>query len=64
MRPLALDCRVVRQRRFASSFRLASPVRKSVTRSWTKAPVPRHRFPVTSYLTQHQTASSALKSGL
>ena len=30
----------------------------------TEALVPKHRFPAASYLTQPQTASSALKSGL
>ena len=76
----------VRQRRLTPSFRLASPVRKLLTLSWTAAllpkhrfpvaallpkhrfPVaallPKHRFPVASSLTQPQTASSALKSGL
>ena len=67
----ALDCRTVRQRRLTSSFlfchtgflphRLA---RKPLTLSCTAALLPRHRFLVASSLTQPQTASSALKSGL
>ena len=60
----ALDCRMVRQRRLTSSFRLDSPWRKFPTLSCTEALVPKHRFPVASSLAQPQTASSALKSGL
>ena len=60
----ALDGRTVRQRRLTSSFRLANPVKKLLTLSCTAALLPKHRFPVTSCLTQPQTASSGLKSGL
>ena len=62
--PSALDCRTVRQRRFTSSFRLASAAKKFPTLSCTRDLVPRHRFPVVSCLTQPQVALSALKSGL
>ena len=60
----ALDCRTVRQRRLTSSFLTHRLARKPLTLSCTKALVPRHRFLVASSLTQPQTASSALKSGL
>ena len=60
----ALDCRMVRQRRLTSSFRLASPARNLPTLSCTTALLPKHRFPVTSSRTQPQMVSSALKSGL
>ena len=60
----ALDCRTVRQRRFTSSLRLASPARNLPTLSCTKSLLPRHRFPVASSLAQPHIASSALKSGL
>ena len=62
--PSALDCRTVRQRRFTSSFRMDSPQRKFPTLSFTRALVPKHRFPVASSLAQPQMASSAPPSGL
>ena len=61
---LALDCRIVRQRRCTSSFRLVSPVRKLPTLSCTATLLPKHRLPVASSLAHPQIASSALKSGL
>ena len=51
-------------RPLTSSFRMDSPQRKFPTLSFTRALVPKHRFPVASSLAQPQTASSALKSGL
>ena len=63
-RASALDCRIVRQRRFTSSLRLTSLARNLPTLSYTASLVPRHRLPVASSLAQPQTASSALKSGL
>ena len=44
--------------------RLASPARKLPAPSCTAALLPRHRFPVASFLTHPQMVSSALKSGL
>ena len=54
----------MRQRPLTSSFRMDSPQRKFPTLSFTRALVPKHRFPVASSLAQPQMASSALKSGL
>ena len=59
-----LDCRTVWQCRLTSSFRLDSPARNLPTLSWTTALLPKHRLPVAFSLTQPQTASSVLKSGL
>ena len=42
----ALDCRIVRQRRLTSSFRLDSPARNLPTLSRTASLLPRYRFPV------------------
>ena len=60
----AFDCRTVRQRRLTSSFLLDRLARKPLTLSRTKALAPRHKFLVASFLTQPQTASSALRFGL
>ena len=64
MRPSALDCKMVWHGRFTSPFRQASPARKLLTFSCTRALIPRHRFPVASFRAQPRAASSALKSGL
>ncbi len=60
----ARACSTVRQRRLTSSRRLDRAVKKSPTFSSTAALVPKHKLAVTSWRTQPQIASSALKSGL
>ena len=60
----AFDCRIVRQCRLTSSFRLDNPVRNLPALSLTTALLAIHRLPVASFLAHHQVASLASKSGL